>query len=531
MKNKNFTRFLCFFMCFCLCFAWFGPPIEAKAAGGIIGFLGLLATFMAAHGAGLAASGAADSLRQGLEGWVADYISYVNESGMHDWSLSDWVDQIMDNVVINNAGYFALGAVAVKHLNDFMEWLTGNILSDGSSVGLDSFTVYHCPIYKFTTLTDQVLDTSVVNLDADGNISSVMVNSYIDTLYSGNGDTLQYQLSGKYYSCYKTASGYTFSCNTSKGYYGTPGDGCSFETNLTDLRFTIAVDNKFPNETAYRPVYFILLNSNNDVVFYYVFNSYVANTASYTFCESTVSYSSENAPDLVDSDSIDFSSLVLNTGTLVADDPTNKDDYSSSIFGAIVSGDFSSTREVVSNDVIENPSVTVPPIESDGTIEGNVSGIFSGVQALIELIKSIPSLILDGIKSIFIPDPDDMNNLYVGLLDEVNEKYGFDFDMGSLFGSEKQPDDITGKYSVGPLSWNLTFVSWGFLIDAVAALRPYIRGWLILMLVFYNMKQFGMLFNIDGLIGGMSPSEWNSAMTPKVVGDFSLNGAYKGGKK
>lgn len=79
----------------------------------------------------------------------------------------------------------------------------------------------------------------------------------------------------------------------------------------------------------------------------------------------------------------------------------------------------------------------------------------------------------------------------------LKEKLGIDvFDMDSLFSASSAPTDIEGSYNFGLASYTGKFVDYTYLIKAVGELRPYIRGFLVLLLFFFNVRQALSMFGL-----------------------------------
>lgn len=106
-------------------------------------------------------------------------------------------------------------------------------------------------------------------------------------------------------------------------------------------------------------------------------------------------------------------------------------------------------------------------------------------------------MIVDGIKSIFVPDTAVIEAQFNETMGGLRERLGIDvFDLDSLFSASSAPDDIEGSYSVGGFSYTGKFVDFKFLIEAVETLRPFIRGFIVLLLFFYNIRQALGMFGL-----------------------------------
>lgn len=98
------------------------------------------------------------------------------------------------------------------------------------------------------------------------------------------------------------------------------------------------------------------------------------------------------------------------------------------------------------------------------------------------------------------------------LVDSIKVKAGIDlYDLDELFQSSTAPTDIVTTYDGGLWQYTGKFVDMKWLVQGVEVFRPYIRGFLVLLLVFFHVRQALSIF-------GLSSGEIESA-------------AKKGGKK
>lgn len=495
-------RFLCFFMCICLCFAWFGPPIEAEAVG--IGYaLYVLIIWMASFGVSFVGSDIAEIWDHVLDDWVRDYLEY-----REDLTIDDFYDGIMKDVVVNNQGYIVVGVTAASLMSDFMAWLRDEkMVVPGNSVGFRYGTAYLDP-NAVDLVRNGFSETLYLISDSEGNpilakaVGGYAAKSFVNlgsSLYPG--DTAYVRLnSGTNISDFYD---YTM-VFTLDGYLKYQrADSISTSTiNLSSvcskqgysLEDVLCISFMLDNGALAEP------GDVRRLCPCLVFRDGVAKSISPTFLQFYLSYEDSLVLSAVEEGSVEvdgdaykipdpsswpvgFSGYTMNTGAITG-----------------------STIGDIANQIdqqLEIGELTVSPemntVETDGSTEGTLSGIFNLLKALPQILAN---LILDGIKSIFIPDPEQMEAQFMGLLDEINEKYAFDFDLDSLFSSSKEPDDITAVYAVGSQSIEMTFVAWHYLKQAVEYFRPFIRGFIVLMLIFYNLRQFASLFGIGGVLNG-----------------------------
>lgn len=114
-------------------------------------------------------------------------------------------------------------------------------------------------------------------------------------------------------------------------------------------------------------------------------------------------------------------------------------------------------------------------------------------------IADLPITILNGIKSIFIPDTVEINNQFNSTMQDLKNKIGIEvFDLENLFSSSNAPSDISSDYNIsGVGTMNLKFVDFQYLIKGVEFFRPFIRGFIVLLLFFYNIRQLLSMFGLN----------------------------------
>lgn len=111
---------------------------------------------------------------------------------------------------------------------------------------------------------------------------------------------------------------------------------------------------------------------------------------------------------------------------------------------------------------------------------------------IFDKLSALPGAILDGLKEIFIPDTDDMESIFTSTVDSISARFGFDeFNLDTLFGTSVAPTDVNQTYNVpGIGAIRLKFFDTKYLIQGVEYFRPFIRGFIVLLLVFYNWRMF-----------------------------------------
>lgn len=160
--------------------------------------------------------------------------------------------------------------------------------------------------------------------------------------------------------------------------------------------------------------------------------------------------------------------------------------------------------------------------DSDGTEDGDTSedndgildlsplwdwldGIVDGITGIVESIQDLPSLIYSGLKAIFIPDADYINISYSSFVDFLSTKFNLDTTaFEHLFDSENPVDDQFMDYSIpGVGSFKLKVLDTAYLKQGVEYFRPIIRGFLVLLMFLFHVKQFIGFFGYNaGVVDG-----------------------------
>lgn len=119
------------------------------------------------------------------------------------------------------------------------------------------------------------------------------------------------------------------------------------------------------------------------------------------------------------------------------------------------------------------------------------SGIISGLRDVVNAITSLPSKIgnsiLDILKSLFIPADGYLEEKINYLVERFKGAFAITpYDMSSVFSSEKEMSDIT----ITIFGTTATIVQMDYVIEALSKFRKIIRGFIALLLLFYNINQF-----------------------------------------
>lgn len=145
------------------------------------------------------------------------------------------------------------------------------------------------------------------------------------------------------------------------------------------------------------------------------------------------------------------------------------------------------------NDVIEN-------------IKNIPSALADWFNDIIEHIKNIPDLILSGIKSLFVPEEgyldeklESLEKKYLGMLGFSVE----DFENTlKKFSDEKAIDDVVITYNIGGVQKEITILDTSFLVYGVDFMRPYVRGFIVLLMCFFALDQIMYIAHLNKIDDG-----------------------------
>lgn len=83
-------------------------------------------------------------------------------------------------------------------------------------------------------------------------------------------------------------------------------------------------------------------------------------------------------------------------------------------------------------------------------------------------------------------------------MEGLKAKIGIDvYDLDNLFSSSSAPTDITAEYNGGLWSYSGKFVDFSWVVQGVEYFRPFIRGFIVLLLVFFNVRQALSMFGLN----------------------------------
>lgn len=147
--------------------------------------------------------------------------------------------------------------------------------------------------------------------------------------------------------------------------------------------------------------------------------------------------------------------------------------------------------------------------ESSGTLWNWLSGVVSGLETVWQAIVNLPSkigeVVTNALKAIFVPDTGYIDSAFSSFLEEIKMKFSFDTDFfESLFQGESAVEDTTVDYAIpGVGSFNLKVFDSKYFVQGITYFRPFIRGFIVLLLALYNIKQLIGFFGYDaGVVTG-----------------------------
>lgn len=149
-----------------------------------------------------------------------------------------------------------------------------------------------------------------------------------------------------------------------------------------------------------------------------------------------------------------------------------------------------------------------------GFFENSFNTVSSIIQNIFSTVVSLPENILNGIKFIFIPDTEHINNSIDTLVNNFKSAFGVNsYDISNLFGTETEVGDITGTINIGGFEFNTSFFDSSVFIKGVNTFRPAVRGFVVFLLILFNINQFlhfigqqglslGSLIHLDNKVNG-----------------------------
>lgn len=122
--------------------------------------------------------------------------------------------------------------------------------------------------------------------------------------------------------------------------------------------------------------------------------------------------------------------------------------------------------------------------------EGAFNNIVQFLSSIFNSLVSIPEQIFSFIKRIFIPDSDKIQESIDLLSNKFKDKFGLNsYDLSGILGTESEISNHSGTINICGYEISATFLDVSYLIKGVNTFRPYIRGFVVLLLILYNINQ------------------------------------------
>ena len=139
--------------------------------------------------------------------------------------------------------------------------------------------------------------------------------------------------------------------------------------------------------------------------------------------------------------------------------------------------------------------------------ESAFSTLTSVFRSTYEFVITIPEKIFEGIKRIFIPDTNKIQSSINSLQNVAKSKFGVEtVDLSGIMGVGTEVTNHSGTVEILGYSFSADFLDVTYLIQGVSTFRPYIRGFLILLIFLYNINQFLHFIGAGGLSLGANIS-------------------------
>ena len=126
-----------------------------------------------------------------------------------------------------------------------------------------------------------------------------------------------------------------------------------------------------------------------------------------------------------------------------------------------------------------------------GFFKNSFSTLTSVFKNTYDFVITIPEKIFEGIKSIFVPREEDVNISIERLKTSFSNTFGIgDFDLSGVMGVSTEISNKSTEITILGYTFNFSFFDVTYIKRAVNDFRPYIRGFILLMLALYNINQF-----------------------------------------
>ena len=124
---------------------------------------------------------------------------------------------------------------------------------------------------------------------------------------------------------------------------------------------------------------------------------------------------------------------------------------------------------------------------------------------IAEGIAQIPIKVKEFLVDVFVPDAADIESELTTFLNELKRQFQFNTDQFvALFTNETSIADKDAAYTLhGVGTFNLKFLDTSFLIQGINYFRPFIRGFLVLLMLIYHVRMImGFIRQDAGAVAG-----------------------------
>lgn len=121
------------------------------------------------------------------------------------------------------------------------------------------------------------------------------------------------------------------------------------------------------------------------------------------------------------------------------------------------------------------------------------STLWEWLTSIVDAILGLPSLIIDGIKFIFIPDFEQIKEDFQYMVDSIAQSFGIPLNGLEEFKngwSDTALSNVEKDYNIsGVGTLKLKFFDASYLLQGIEYFKPLIRGFIVFLLLLYNYHQ------------------------------------------
>lgn len=147
--------------------------------------------------------------------------------------------------------------------------------------------------------------------------------------------------------------------------------------------------------------------------------------------------------------------------------------------------------------ILKEAVLNIPDIIEEFILDMK-NGIIDKINNIIRNITDLPSLMIEKLKDFLLPDTEFINSKLEHFRARLLSMGVDTYDMGHIFNKEQPFEDLTANVR----GHKVVVVNMNVVDLVVKKFRPVIRGFLWLMLVFYNFNQFMGFIGQQGVTVG-----------------------------